>query len=566
LLTLLIFLSGLLTFLRYTNYFPFLNPHIRDLVVNINGTRVGGALMSTVFSSLNYVTGFLFFGIVLNTVRSREYLKKILLALSASAVLTFVFAFVQRFYSLDLGNTSFFVNMGQLNSTFKDPNSFGLFVAASLPVWLGMIFTFKKFPKIFFSALIIVALVSLFWIGSRSAILGLGFGISVFVILSLSRIKAKWRMKHIIIILIVVMILACIVFFSQETILYERTIQKLDIVGSRNFVRHLLGVKKLGCWQTAALMIRKYPVTGVGVGAYIIELPNFAGALGLTSVLSGYTDSAENYFLHITSEMGLIGLVIALWLMMAIFRIMRASFKAVSTSDKDQYILIGLISGLTVVFISFFFHSYVGAFDAKYFIWLMVGSVCFYPHQGKDSVERKKLFDRSYKYAALILCVLFGALFLRVSLTDLSLPRSTLENRIDQNFGLYPSETGPDGVKFRWAKKEAGISVTKSGHELSLPIRASHPGIEKHPVSVDIFLSDPMFSEKTLIGRLVLKDSLWHDFTYSLREISKEKIYLLFESDRDWQPKKSLGINDPRWLAIALGDPQFRSLQGERRQ
>jgi len=563
LLAVLVTLSGLLTFCRYTNYFPFLTAHIRDLVVNTNGVRVGGALMSSVFSSLNYATGFLFFGIVYNAVRSKEFLKKILFVLSMGASLALFFAFVQRFYSPALGNTPFFESLGQLNSTFKDPNSFGLFAAAFCPVLLGMFFSLKKFPRYFCLILIAMSFIVLFWIGSRSSMLGLLSGTIVFFFLISIRTRPKFQMKHVIALLMIVMVLAAVVFLSRETILFERTIGKIGIFTSRDFAKHLLGPKKLGCWQTALFMLRKHPLTGIGVGSYIIELPNFAGRLEISSVLDGYTDSAENYFLQVGSEMGLIGLGVALWLFVAVYRLICGSLRNTGANDRDQFLLIGLIAGLTVVFVSIFFHSYLGAFDAKYFIWLLVGSICVFFPRKERPVERKSQFVRPFKSAALVLCAIFGVLFLWYSLTDLSLSRSTAENNIDQNFGLYKDEIDPDGRVFRWAKKEAGISVTNAGEELHIPIKASHPGMEKHPVSVNIYLSDEVFSTKVPIGSLLLKGPEWHDFAYALKDILAKKVYLLFETDRTWQPKKLLGENDPRWLAIALGDPWFRPKKTE---
>lgn len=53
-------ISGILTFFRYADYFPFLSGAIKELIVNVNNVRAGGAIMSVVFSSLNYLTGFLF--------------------------------------------------------------------------------------------------------------------------------------------------------------------------------------------------------------------------------------------------------------------------------------------------------------------------------------------------------------------------------------------------------------------------------------------------------------------------------------------------------------------------
>ncbi|MDH4198645.1 MAG: hypothetical protein OEW05_14615, partial [Candidatus Aminicenantes bacterium] len=58
----IVLVSGLITLWRYANFFPFLAERSRELIVNVNQVRAGGAVMSNVFNSLNYLSGFLFLG------------------------------------------------------------------------------------------------------------------------------------------------------------------------------------------------------------------------------------------------------------------------------------------------------------------------------------------------------------------------------------------------------------------------------------------------------------------------------------------------------------------------
>jgi len=61
LFSLLILVSAIITFFRYANFFPFLSDHIYELSTNVNGVTSSGAIMSSVFNSLNYLSGFAFF-------------------------------------------------------------------------------------------------------------------------------------------------------------------------------------------------------------------------------------------------------------------------------------------------------------------------------------------------------------------------------------------------------------------------------------------------------------------------------------------------------------------------
>ena len=60
LFSLIIISSGIVTYFRYANFFPFLTEDIHELIVNVNYVRVGGAIMSVVFACLNYLSGFVF--------------------------------------------------------------------------------------------------------------------------------------------------------------------------------------------------------------------------------------------------------------------------------------------------------------------------------------------------------------------------------------------------------------------------------------------------------------------------------------------------------------------------
>ena len=91
-----VLVSGLVTFLRYANFFPFLSPAIRELVVNANGVRAGGALMSTVFNSLNYLSGFLFFYVLMQELKSEAFLRKIVTVLAGSFGISILFSLARR--------------------------------------------------------------------------------------------------------------------------------------------------------------------------------------------------------------------------------------------------------------------------------------------------------------------------------------------------------------------------------------------------------------------------------------------------------------------------------------
>ncbi len=557
LFALLVLLSGVITLFRFINFVPFLSSGFRDVVVNVYGVRAGGAVMSTIFSGMSYFSGFLFFLVVFNTTRSREYFTKILWALSLSAFLTFLFGFVQNYHSLKFGNSPFFVNMGRINSTLKDPNSFGLFVAALIPMLLGLGISDKK-RRPLWGILLVLALVVFPPIGSRSAMLGLGLGLVFFLFLSLitAKISPKKRWTYLVLIAIVFCVVTGIfMVVAQGSNLYLRIQQNLSLVFKPATLGQVVDVGRLEFWRTALELIKNYPLSGVGLGAYIIELPNFTKLRGYAA---GHTDSAENYFLQITSELGLVGLLVALWLLFEVVRMVRASRKSLRDDDPDRFILFGLISALMIVFVNLFFHSYIGAFDVKYFAWLLVGLVCLFPGldtQAPAAVSPSKSRMRIWAMAVLIG---FAAVQLWTSTHSLSLAQTTLRFDLEQNFGLYSDEEDGQGTRFNWTHQEAGISFINARQTVVIPLRAAHPGIDRHPVKVRIFRTGPVFSHAEFIEEIELTSAQWYLYEYSPGALSDSRIFLRFHVDRVWQPWKFQGIPDKRWLGIAIGEISYR--------
>ena len=182
LFSILIFISGIITIFRYSNFYPFLSDYVYELVTNVNGVSAGGAIMSSIFNSLNYLTGFAFFIILLTTVKSNEFIKKIFVILLISTSISILFGLFQQFHDISIGNTFIRIKQNTLNATFKDPNSFGVYLAVIIPLFLGGILAFRKFMKTALFIAIISAFLVLPSTGSISGLLGLSIS---FVILTL---------------------------------------------------------------------------------------------------------------------------------------------------------------------------------------------------------------------------------------------------------------------------------------------------------------------------------------------------------------------------------------------
>jgi len=549
----IVFMSGIVTFFRYTNFYPFLADRINEIIVNVNGVRTGGALMSDVLTLLNYFSGFLFFLILFNTIKSNRFIIKILIVLSASSFIIVIFALMQKYYSLALGNSPFWINLKRINSTLIDPNSFGVFLASCFPLFLGMFLAQRRYFKIPFMILVILSIFVFPSSGSRSGLLGGIISLVIFIILAIRGNPASSRKKIIYIsaLLLLIMAIFSFIIFVQSN-LSERINWSLDNISEEKALTKIF-TGKLDFWKTALVMTKRYPLTGVGVGAFIIEMPNYLKLMGAPY---RHTDSAENYFFQGVSELGLIGIFLILWIFFEIIKSIRVKIKIAASDKPNNYLIIGIISGIVSIIINFLFHSYIGSFEVKYLFWLLIALLICYQSPGQ--LKSKKRFGKKFTWVLFILPIMFGIIHLKNSHGSLSLTNFSEKYKINQNFGLYSIEKDNRGYSFNWTKKRAGLEIKNVGSLLVIPITASHPYIEKSHVGVNIFLADKYFRKKELIKHITIKKKEWKNIEIETQHLKQKKIYLLFETNKIWQPKESLGESDLRWLGIGLGRIWFK--------
>jgi len=540
----IVLVSGLVTFLRYANFFPFLTPAVRELVVNANGVRAGGAIMSVVFTCLNYLTGFLFFFILVNAVKSEVLLRRIMTVMAGSFGLSLVFSLVQRFYSVKLGNTSFWVWLDRINATFKDPNSFGAYLAAFLPVLLALAFSSRGRRRILWIVLIALSLFVFPSIGSRSGLIGVSVSVLAFFLLFWIKSEPAKRKKSSLVPALAIFFFLAVFSFSllsRDLVLFKRIGKSLNATELFN--------RRLEYWGVASFMMGDYPLTGVGGGAFIIELPDYYRRLNMPT---RYTDSAENYFFQVGAEFGFIGLLVSLWLFYEIIKRMLGSWRRLSSREPPGLLLIGALAGMASLMVNLLFHTYIGSFEIHYLFWLLVAAIFLFPKEEKT--EGRSVLSSQFVVILIFASVLFGLVHLRSSTRGLSLEARTREFSWDQNFGLYKRERDVRRFYFTWTKKSAGITVENRGSTLVVPLLASHPDIEKNPVRVMISSSDPVFRSSKRLREIVLRENRWVDFEQDLSSFREDKIHLLFEVERTWQPLKNSGVPDPRHLGVALGD------------
>jgi hypothetical protein len=313
-----------------------------------------------------------------------------------------------------------------------------------------------------------------------------------------------------------------------------RTIERLARTGSN------LNERIDTRWRLAWDCLAAYPLTGVGIGAYIIESSNFAAADGIP--MAGPPDSAENYFLQAASELGLPGLAVFVWFLWEIVRKAQSAWGGTSARSRDRWLLAGAISGTVAYGFNIMAHSYIGSFEIKYAFWLLVAAI----------------FSRRKMTAGAALAI-FGAVFLWSSARSLSLAQTTKRYPIPGEVGLGKVEKTDDGREFRWSREYGGFPFRVETGTLVLPIHASHPDIAAHPLPGRFSLASDVFSRGRTLKELTLSSPDWLDVEMDLpaQDVGLLR-FLLIEVGRTWNPSKMTGAPDSRNLGVALGPVRFR--------
>jgi hypothetical protein len=566
----LVVVSALITFWRYANYVPFLSDYVYELITNAHGVWAGGAIMSVVQFSLNYLTAIAFIFILSRTFVPGDAVKPLIISVLISAFVSLLFGLFQHFGHVGLGNNPTSVSQILVNASFKDAISFGAYLVMIIPLLLGIFFAYRGVLRIISFLVLLLACTMLFFTGSKSGLLGLPISLLVFLLLSIKSVSQALNPKKLslkrlnwssrVVALVVLAVVLGGVFF-QKTLAKEfagsSSLLRVKQLFAQESLRGVFMGRIDALWKLAVPMIKDYPLTGVGMGSYIIEVSNYSK---LRNVYLPGPESAENYVLQVGTELGLAGVFLIAWVFWELIRQINRSLKNVPSSAKERFVLSGAIAGIVSYMMTIQVHTFIGSYEIKYFFWLLVGLVfCLGPRPSTGAEDRPQgLHPHKAKKIIMVgLIVLYGIVHLWNSTHSLSLLSRTQRLGLVQDFGYYQQEKTADGREFRWTKSYGGTPVEIEKPEVEIPLLASHPDIRRNPVHVKVYLVKDLFRHKRLLGELTLRESAWTTFKCSLKEELGQKAILLIKVSRTWNPGKILKIPDPRDLGVAVGKIRF---------
>ncbi len=564
----LIGISAFLTFWRYTNFFPIYDKTVYDLTINVIEVKAGGALERIVFDTLNYAAGFIWFFIIIYIFKNKDVIKKALILLASSAFLSFCFGLYQSYSNLDLGNIEFFISIKRANALFSDSNALGVFIAFSFPIFIGGFLSFKKWIRLIFIPPVLAGILLIPGSGSRSCFLGTVLAALFMTAFYIKKMKAfrksnpRQFRKSVVFSLAAVFLIALffIVLLTGNSTLSQRFKANIAYFSEENFLKKITK-GRTSIWKAGFMMGRENPLSGVGLGSFTVELPNYYKEYNIMEVRYNEkdgtpevaVDTAGNFYIQILSELGIIGLILFLWIF---YLIIRQVFREVYKKDLNgglRGVLLGISAALISMFVLFLFGIHTLQFEIQLVFWLAVGIL--FSLTSKEEEERDK--SSLKKGIVVFLIVFFTVSHVWGTFSALSLKNRSEKFNLSSHFGFYNQEMMQQRP-FRWTKKNAGLTVHIDKPVLSLSVLASHPDIQEDPVTLELYFIKELFREKRFLDRVIIRKSSWINLKYDFSsEVGSEGI-LLFKVSRTWQPMKMLGTPDPRSLGVAVSGLEFR--------
>lgn len=277
--------------------------------------------------------------IILLNIKKQSQIKNVILALLIGSSLISLYGLFEYIFNFGMQAD------GLLNAMYKPANYVAMFLVPTIILSLGLLFYYKNNHQYKYLTIILIAisLVALFYTKSYGGFLGLSSGI--FTLLCWQKNKRK---KIISIMLFIILMISSLGFLTTQT-----KFKNIIHFTERNSL-----TTRLQIWKISSEVLKNNFIFGVGLGNF--QKPYREMAFNMYQPpLEWQVVKAHNLFLNTWLEMGIIGFVVFLYLLILFFWQTKKIINLIKTTNYWW-----LLAGTFAAMISILSH---GLLDTPYF-------------------------------------------------------------------------------------------------------------------------------------------------------------------------------------------------------
>ena len=161
---------------------------------------------------------------------------------------------------------------------------------------------------------------------------------------------------------------------------HEHTTEEFEekIQSAANVTTDASNLERINRWDCAYQMFQKKPVLGFGPGTYAFEYAPFQDPENLTIISTNFGDmgNAHSEYLSALSESGIIGLLLFLSVVAAIFICaIRLYYQTPNKESDIKLLIMGIIISLSSYFVHAFLNNYLDTDKAAVPVWAMCAMI-----------------------------------------------------------------------------------------------------------------------------------------------------------------------------------------------
>jgi len=556
-LFLLFAISGVLTAWRYLNNFPFGGWPTLHATINVRQESASDALGVVWQIVVVMLSGPLVFLLASTIARNKRVtgtmpgpsdLVRWARVLLSGMFLACVVGILQMFFFPSFGNDPYWVKHSRINATFTDPNGLGVFVALVFPLMPTMVTgALPQRDKLLAAAVILLSVVMLAGSGSRTGAAGVLIAALLFPAVLALRFKIEgdqYRQRVVFASLAFLVVVAAFTPLdfqgkSNRWVLVNRLARTREVIARQGLLAPVVR-ERWPLWEPAAYIAFHYPIGGIGLGAFHCEVKNVARLEGRRWPAF---DNANNLYLQMASELGLVGLAVVV----AVFAMVLTGMVRVIRSPRQErescFIYISLTTAWLSFLILFLTGPHVFFEQIQIGFWLFAAVFAWHP----DFYPAADLKRRRLGVALATASVAVVAAYQIVhAFGDLSLAGRRTALGLEQSEGFYGWETDETGRRFRWTGEEARLIVPTTKGEIRIEMQAKNPDLAARPLAVWISLS-----EKPIVRHDITSPS-WRWVRIPVRPNTPNPAELRIRVERTWCPRDFRISYDKRALGVAI--------------